>query len=128
MIDVRNNPIQRLRADAIVQADGTFHRVDAIALATGFDAITGGLKNLQIKGVNGKLLSNKWATGTRTYLGLATAGFPNFFLCVPSSIDTSLTKRLTEELQHLWAPSPDGLLKRPNMHRDPGELDHSALD
>ena len=80
MFDVRNNPIRRLRADGIVQADGTFHQVDAIALATGFDAITGGLKNLQIKGVNGKYLSNKWATGTQTYLGLATAGFPNFFL------------------------------------------------
>lgn len=53
-----------------------------IALATGFDSITGGLKDMEIIGIGGELMSDKWAKGTWTYLGLTTARFPNFFLYV----------------------------------------------
>jgi len=79
IIDVRSNPVIRFEADGIRQADGTFHELDVIALATGFDSITGGLKDITIKGLDGKLLTEKWKQGTWTYLGIATSGFPNFF-------------------------------------------------
>ena len=80
MIDVRTNPIERFVADGIVQKDGTHHKLDMIALATGFDSITGGLKDMRITGVDGEMMSEKWAKGTWTYLGISTAHFPNFFL------------------------------------------------
>jgi hypothetical protein len=80
VIDVRTNPIKRFVADGIVQQDGTFHQLDVIALATGFDSITGGLKDMTITGVGGEILADKWAKGTWTYLGISTARFPNFFL------------------------------------------------
>ncbi len=80
VIDVRDNPIKRFVSDGIVQQDGTYHKLDVIALATGFDAVTGGLKDIKISGVNGEILTDKWAQGTWTYLGLTTAHFPNFFL------------------------------------------------
>jgi len=66
--------------DGIVQKDGTHHKLDMIALATGFDSITGGLKDMKISGINGELMGDKWAKGTWTYLGISTARFPNFFL------------------------------------------------
>ncbi|KAK5686420.1 hypothetical protein LTS10_002538 [Elasticomyces elasticus] len=79
VIDVRTNPIDQFVADGIVQKDGTHHKLDMIALATGFDSITGGLKDMKISGIGGEQMSDKWAKGTWTYLGLATARFPNFF-------------------------------------------------
>ena len=51
-----------------------------IALATGFDSITGGLKDMKVSGINGEQMSEKWRLGTWTYLGISTARFPNFFL------------------------------------------------
>ncbi|EXJ60919.1 hypothetical protein A1O7_05072 [Cladophialophora yegresii CBS 114405] len=79
VIDTRTNPIVRFTPDGIVQEDGTFHQLDVIALATGFDSITGGLKDMHVTGVDGVVLADKWAQGTWTYLGISTAGFPNFF-------------------------------------------------
>jgi len=80
VVDVRNNPIKRFVSDGIIQEDGTFHKLDIVALATGFDSITGGLKDMKISGVDGEILTEKWAKGTWTYLGISTARFPNFFL------------------------------------------------
>jgi cyclohexanone monooxygenase len=54
--------------------------VDAIVFATGFDTMTGTLFRMGIKGRNGVSLEHKWAGGPRTYLGLATHGFPNMFM------------------------------------------------
>jgi hypothetical protein len=83
---VRDNPIKRFVCDGIIQLDGTYHKLDVIALATGFDAVTGGLKDIKISGINGEILTDKWAQGTWTYLGLTTARFPNFFLLVPLAL------------------------------------------
>jgi hypothetical protein len=55
------------------------HEVDIIVIATGFDALTGPLKNLGIRGRGGQSLAQKWEDGPETYLGLAMAGFPNLF-------------------------------------------------
>lgn len=79
VIDVKTSPIVRFEKDGIRQADGTFHKLDVIALATGFDSITGGLKDMKITGLNGQILAEKWKLGTTAYLGMATAGFPNFW-------------------------------------------------
>lgn len=79
VVDVRTNPIVKFTEDGVVQQDGTAHKLDVIALATGFDSITGGLKDMHVKGVNGEILAEKWKMGTWTYMGISTAGFPNFF-------------------------------------------------
>jgi len=76
---MKKNPIKKFVHNGIVQEDGTFHELDAIALATGFDSITGGLKDIEVKGLGGEILSEKWAKGTWTYLGMMTSRFPNFF-------------------------------------------------
>ena len=72
-------PIARLSAKGIRTVEGIEHQFDAIVFATGFDAMTGALVNVDIRGVDGLALKEKWADGPRTYLGLGIAGFPNMF-------------------------------------------------
>jgi cation diffusion facilitator CzcD-associated flavoprotein CzcO len=79
VIDVRANPVDEIVPEGIRTADGVVHEFDVIALATGFDSITGGLKDIDIRGIDGTLLREKWDKGTWTYLGMTTASFPNFF-------------------------------------------------
>ncbi|KAK3628482.1 hypothetical protein LTR56_003861 [Elasticomyces elasticus] len=78
IVPVKNNPITRVTEKGIVTEDGILHEVDIIALATGFDSVTGGLKDLELHGLNGEVLSEKWRLGTYTYLGMTVANFPNF--------------------------------------------------
>ena len=62
-----------------IRAGGKDHDLDIIVIATGFDAMTGPLKSLGIKGRGGRTLSSEWEDGPQTYLGLSIAGFPNLF-------------------------------------------------
>lgn len=79
LVDLRATPVEDIVPEGIRTADGRVHEVDVIALATGFDSITGGLKDIDIRGANGELLRDKWDKGTWTYLGMTTSSFPNFF-------------------------------------------------
>ena len=63
-----------------VRAGGKDYEVDALVLATGFDAMTGSVAKIDIRGRDGQTLNQKWAEGPRTYLGLMSAGFPNLFM------------------------------------------------
>ncbi|MES2710890.1 MAG: NAD(P)/FAD-dependent oxidoreductase [Pseudomonadota bacterium] len=79
LVDVRSNPIESITPDGIRLRDGTEHKLDIIVFATGFDAMTGPLLNLNIEGRDGITLREAWAAGPRSYLGLQVAGFPNLF-------------------------------------------------
>ena len=79
IINIKKNPVAEIVPEGIITADGKLHEFDIIALATGFDSITGGLKDIDILGVNGETLSQKWEKGAFTYLGISSSGFPNFF-------------------------------------------------
>ena len=58
------------------------HEFDMIVYATGFDAVTGGYSQIDIRGSGGRTLTDKWADGVRTFLGLQIEGFPNMFTLV----------------------------------------------
>lgn len=60
VVDVNKNPIKEVTEKGIVLSDGTLHEFDVIALATGFDSVTGGMKNMGLKDVDGVELSEKW--------------------------------------------------------------------
>jgi cation diffusion facilitator CzcD-associated flavoprotein CzcO len=79
LVDVKSNPIAEITAAGVKLNDGTEFELDAIVYATGFDAMTGPLLRIDVRGRDGQLLRDKWADGPRTYLGLTTAGFPNLF-------------------------------------------------
>lgn len=76
VIDVKKTPIKEINEKGIVLADGTLHEFDVIALATGFDSVTGGIKSMGLKDVDGVELSEKWKNGTYSYLGMTISGFP----------------------------------------------------
>ena len=79
LVDIKANPVKEVVEGGIVLEDGTIQELDVIALATGFDSVTGGLKNIKLAGVDGIELADKWKAGTWTHLGLSCSGFPNMF-------------------------------------------------
>jgi cation diffusion facilitator CzcD-associated flavoprotein CzcO len=79
LVDVRANPIECITSDGIATRDGTEYKLDVIVFATGFDAMTGPLFQMNISGRHGCQLKDAWSAGPRTYLGLQIPGFPNLF-------------------------------------------------
>jgi len=79
LVDVRETPIERITAKGIKTSDKEYE-FDVIIYATGFDAITGALTRIDIRGEGGQSIKDKWANGPRTLLGLQTSGFPNLFI------------------------------------------------
>ncbi|KAK7042916.1 hypothetical protein VNI00_008652 [Paramarasmius palmivorus] len=79
LVDVRNNPIAEITPKGVKTADGTEYEFDVLVFATGFDAVTGGMRQIDIRGRNGLSILEKWNDATRTYLGMTVNGFPNMF-------------------------------------------------
>jgi cyclohexanone monooxygenase len=79
LVDVKKSPIEEILPNGLRTRDASYE-VDRIVFAIGFDAITGALDNIDIRGIDGISLKQRWAGGPRTYLGLMTAGFPNLFM------------------------------------------------
>ncbi|MYR44272.1 NAD(P)/FAD-dependent oxidoreductase, partial [Streptomyces sp. SID5910] len=79
LVDLRANPIERIDERGVVLADGEHVELDTLVYATGFDAMTGAVDRIEVRGRGGRLLRDVWRAGPRTYLGLGTDGFPNFF-------------------------------------------------
>ena len=79
LVDVRADPILAIDDNGVVTASGA-RAHDALVFATGFDAMTGALLRMDIRGRGGLPLREKWDAGPRTYLGLMTAGFPNLLI------------------------------------------------
>ena len=100
LVDVRSQPIERITSSGIV-VGGKEHAVDCIVFATGFDAMTGAVLNIDIRGRGAVPLKEKWAAGPRTYLGLGTAGFPNLFLISGPGSPSVLTNMLCSIEQHV---------------------------
>jgi cyclohexanone monooxygenase len=101
LVDVRTNPIAAITPSGLVLEDGTEHAGDVIVLATGFDALTGPLLRLNITGRGGILLEEKWKAGPRTFLGIATAGFPNLFMITGPGSPSVLANMTTAIEQHV---------------------------
>jgi len=78
--DTRADPITEITQSGIAQRSGSQTELDVIVLATGFDALTGALLEIDIRGRNAQTLAEKWAEGPTSWLGLVVAGFPNFFM------------------------------------------------
>ena len=100
LVDVSTTPIERLTADGIVVA-GTLYPLDAVMCATGFAAMTGSYEKIRITGRNGLMLAEKWRAGPRTYLGVASAGFPNLFMITGPGSPSVLASMIQAIEQHV---------------------------
>ncbi len=99
LVDVSQHAIERLTPRGLVTA-GKAYEFDAIVFATGFDAMTGALLGIDIRGAQGVRLSDRWREGPRTYLGLMTAGFPNLFMMTGPGSPSVLANMITGVEQH----------------------------
>ncbi|WP_441232008.1 flavin-containing monooxygenase [Tardiphaga sp. 215_C5_N2_1] len=100
LIDLRSSPIERIESRGVRTRDG-MNPLDAIIFATGFDAMTGSLLKIDIKGRNGVTLQQKWAGGPATYLGLMTSGFPNLFFITGPGSPSVLSNMILSIEQHV---------------------------
>jgi cyclohexanone monooxygenase len=100
LVDIRRQPINTVIEDGILVGNNHYP-LDMLILATGFDAMTGALNRIAIRGRGGELLSAKWSDGPRTYLGLAIAGFPNLFVVTGPGSPSVLTNMLPTIEQHV---------------------------
>ncbi|HWY14060.1 MAG TPA: NAD(P)/FAD-dependent oxidoreductase [Rhizomicrobium sp.] len=102
LVDLRSTPIERVTRKGIKTAAGEYE-LDILVLATGFDAVTGGLTSIDIRGTQGETLKEKWAKGVRAHLGMAVAGFPNLlFVYGPQSPNAFCNGPTCAELQGDW--------------------------
>ncbi len=95
-VSVKSNPIQQIVPQGIQLADGTVHELDVIILATGFDAGTGALTRIDIRGRDGRSLRDEWFREIRTTMGLAKHGYPNLLTtAVPLAPSAALCNMTT---------------------------------
>jgi len=131
LVNLREAPIEGITAKGIRTKDGEIE-LDAIVFATGFDAMTGALSRIDIRGRGGETLTDKWEHGPRTYLGLMCAGFPNLFTVtgpgspsVLSNMTTSIEQHvewITDCLAHLRSRGLDRI--EPTREAENGWVDH----
>jgi cation diffusion facilitator CzcD-associated flavoprotein CzcO len=115
LVDVRKDPIAEIEPGGVRLSSGLLP-VDDLVYATGFDAMTGAVSRIDLRGRNGLLLREAWAAGPRTLLGLAVAGFPNVFLFSGPGSPSVLTNMvLASEQQVNWVLDALGYARAHNL-------------
>ncbi|MXP65291.1 NAD(P)/FAD-dependent oxidoreductase [Roseomonas sp. M0104] len=100
LVDIKASPIVGITPDGIRTSDADYP-LDIIVFATGFDAMTGPLLAMDIRGREGQRLQESWAAGPRSYLGLQVAGFPNLFTITGPGSPSVLTNMPVAIEQHV---------------------------
>lgn len=102
LVDLREEPITEVTARG-VRTRARHHELDVLVLATGFDASTGGLTQIDIRGLSGRPLKDTWSTGVATHLGVGIPDFPNLLVVYGPQSPTSFCNGPTcAELQGDW--------------------------
>lgn len=102
LVDLRKDPIVEVVPEGVVMSTG-LQELDVLVFATGFDAVSGALTRIDIRGKSGRLLRDEWADGPRTFMGFAVADFPNMFMIIgPGSVGVLATYPPHIELQVGW--------------------------
>jgi len=100
LVDIRSDPIEEIVPTGLRTA-GARYELDVLIYATGFDAMTGALNRIDIRGRGGRDLRGKWAHGPRAYLGLMSAGFPNLFMVTGPGSPSVLSNVIVSIEQHV---------------------------
>jgi cyclohexanone monooxygenase len=100
LVDISSGGIEEILPNA-VRASGRDYEIDALVLATGFDAMTGSVAKIDIRGRSGVTLKQKWAEGPKTYLGLMSEGFPNLFIITGPGSPSVLSNMIVSIEQHV---------------------------
>ena len=100
LIDLRKTPIDGITERGLRTTEREYE-VDSLVFAIGFDAMTGALLGIDIRGRHGQTLRDTWAAGPRTYLGLTVAGFPNLFMITGPGSPSVLSNMIVSIEQHV---------------------------
>ena len=100
LVDLRATPLVEITERGVRTSEREYE-FDAIVFATGFDAMTGALTRVDIRGVGGVSLKDRWADGPRTYLGIAVAGFPNLFTITGPTSPSVFSNMMVSIEQHV---------------------------
>jgi len=100
LVDLRTNPIEAITPRGL-RTTTEEYEFDTLVFATGFDAMTGALLAIDIRGSGGVSLRDEWEGGPRTYLGLQVAGFPNLFTITGPGSPSVLSNMLISIEQHV---------------------------
>ena len=123
LADIRSNPIEEITENA-VRVGGKDYEIDALVLATGFDAMTGSVAKIDIRGRDGRTLNQKWAEGPRTYLGLMSAGFPNLFVITGPGSPSVLSNMIVSIEQHVdWIADCLGYMRERGLDTMEAQMD-----
>ncbi len=115
LVDVKSAPIVEITPAGLRTRDAEY-AFDCLVFATGFDAMTGALLGIDIRGRAGETLGSKWAGGPRSYLGLQVAGFPNLFTITGPGSPSVLSNMLVSIEQHVdWIADCVAHLRAHNM-------------
>lgn len=126
LINLRRNPIACIKPGGIQLVDD-FIDVDVIVYATGFDAMTGALSRIDVRGRDGLALRDVWAESPKAYLGLSVAGFPNLFTVTGPGSPSVLTNMVTSIEHHIeWITASIQHLRATGSHSI--EADAGAQD
>jgi cyclohexanone monooxygenase len=102
LVDLRREPIATITPNGL-RTQRADYKLDAIVFAIGFDALTGALTAIDIRGRQGESLANKWSAGPQNYLGISVAGFPNLFIITGPGSPSVLTNMIVSiEQQVDW--------------------------
>jgi cyclohexanone monooxygenase len=113
LVNIKNNPIVQITASGIQTAQQEY-ALDAIVFATGFDAMTGAILDIDIRVEGESDLRSKWVDGPKTYLGIMTAGFPNMMIITGPGSPSVKTNMIAAIEQHVdWITD---LLKHVKSH------------
>jgi cyclohexanone monooxygenase len=111
LVDIKANPIEEILPNGVRAGDKDYD-VDALVLATGFDAMTGSVAKIELRGRGGLTLNQKWAEGPRTYLGVMSAGFPNLFIITGPGSPSVLSNMIVSIEQHVdWITDCIGYMR-----------------
>ncbi|GAA5113865.1 NAD(P)/FAD-dependent oxidoreductase [Pseudonocardia adelaidensis] len=111
LVDVRKSPIVEITASG-VRTSSASYPLDCLVFATGFDALTGPLLAVDIRGEGGRSLRDAWSEGPRSYLGLQVSGFPNMFTITGPGSPSVLTNMPTSIEQHVeWISDCIGYMR-----------------
>lgn len=101
LVDLRESALDGFTEKGLRTVDGTEYELDAVVFATGFDAMTGALLAVDIRGRDGVRLCDKWREGTLNYLGISVSGFPNLFTITGPGSPSVLYNMVSSIEQHV---------------------------
>ena len=117
LVNLKATPIEAITASGVRSTEQAYE-VDAMVFATGFDAMTGTLLAIDIRGAGGATLKDAWAEGPKAYLGLAVAGLPNLFIITGPGSPSVLSNMINSIEQHVeWITGCIDYMRREGFTR-----------